>query len=119
MSDERAEGRFALAGAAALLVLAVLRVAFHEPWRDELHAWLFARNSSSLLDLAHNLRYEGHPILWYLPLWGLARLTANPVAMQVLLVAISTATAWVVLRHAPFSRVERVLLVLGYFFFYE
>lgn len=39
---------------------------FHEPWADEAQAWLVARDCS-IKDLIFNsLRYEGHPILWYL-----------------------------------------------------
>ncbi len=39
---------------------------FHEPWADEAQAWLISRDCS-IKDLIFNtLRYEGHPILWYL-----------------------------------------------------
>ncbi len=36
----------------------------HALWQDEWQAWLLARDSRSLAELFHNLRYEGHPALW-------------------------------------------------------
>ena len=33
----------------------------HEMWRDELQAWLLARDSSNLISLSQNLKAEGHP----------------------------------------------------------
>ena len=59
-------------------------------WFDELQAWNIARASHSLGDLYTNLRYEGHPILWYLPLYALTRFTGNPHSMQVVQWAVAT-----------------------------
>lgn len=38
----------------------------HEPWWDEAQAWLIARDASLPHLLLHEVRYEGHPPLWYL-----------------------------------------------------
>src|SRR5215469_18650132 len=38
----------------------------HEMWRDEIQDWLLARDSNSVPRLFANLKYEGHPGLWYL-----------------------------------------------------
>lgn len=91
----------------------------HEMWRDEHQAWLLARDSATPWALLENMRYEGHPGLWHILLWGLSRFTANPAAMQVLHAAIATGTAFLLLRFAPFHRVTRLLLCGGYFFAYE
>ncbi|MGC8917693.1 MAG: hypothetical protein ACP5NF_12030, partial [Thermoanaerobaculum sp.] len=74
-------------------VLLGLLMARHEPWRDEIQAWLLARDSPHLLDLWRHTRYEGHPLLWHVLLWGLAKLTPNPAAMQVLHWVLATAAA--------------------------
>jgi hypothetical protein len=94
-------------------------VSRHEMWRDEVQAWLFARDSSSPLALLHNMRYEGHPPLWHLLLWPIAQFSTDPVWMQVVHVAIATTTAFLVFRFAPFSWPIRILLVSGYFFSFE
>jgi hypothetical protein len=111
----------AAAWTAAAIYTAALAavVAHHEMWRDEMQAWLLARDSPSPLGLLHAMRYEGHPPLWHLLLWPLAHLSTNPVWMQVLHVAIAGTTAFLVFRFSPFSWPIRILLLSGYFFSYE
>ena len=106
----------ALAGFAAVLALLI---AHHEMWRDELQAWLLARDSGSLAMLWQNSRYEGHPLLWHLMLYPLAHLAAGPQAMQVLHWAIAVGVAALVLLRSPFPAWGRVLLVFSYFPLYE
>jgi hypothetical protein len=91
----------------------------HEMWRDELQAWLLARDAASPLELLHNIRYEGHPGLWHLLLWGPAQLTWNPVAMQVVHGLLASLAVFVVLRFAPFRWLTRILLCGSYFLAYE
>lgn len=113
------ERRFALVATACYLAILMLLVSFHEPWFDELQAWRIAIDSRSLADLVRNLEYEGHPILWYLVLraaGGISRSWSAAVCVHVL---IATASAWLVLRHAPFTRLQRLLVVSGYFFIFE
>ncbi len=91
----------------------------HEMWRDEIQAWLLARDSATPWALLHNMRYEGHPGLWHLLLWVPARFTANPAAMQAVHAALATGAVFVLMRFAPFHLVTRLLLAGGYFFAYE
>ena len=50
----------------AYLVLCFFVGSFHEQWADEAQAWLLARDCS-VGDLIFNeLKYDGHPFLWYL-----------------------------------------------------
>jgi hypothetical protein len=105
-----------LAAASALLAWCIFH---HAMWFDEVQAWNIARASHSLPDLLSNLRYEGHPTAWYLPLFALTRLTADPRAMQLLEWAIVTATYAIVLFRAPFRLALRVAVIAGYFVTYE
>lgn len=91
----------------------------HEMWRDELQAWALVRDARSIFEIAKNLRHEGHPLVWYIVLWLPSRVTRDPVVLKFVTVAVATATAWLVLRVAPFRPLVRVLLVFGYFCFYE
>jgi hypothetical protein len=118
----RREGS-AAAFAVVLTLLFVLVCAFtlpfHEMWRDELQAWLIARDSRTLGDLFAGFRYEGHPAVWYLLLYGVTRFTHRPEAMQVLHLAIAALAVFVFARAAPFPKWAKLLFSLGYFTVYE
>ena len=91
----------------------------HGMWRDELQAWLIARDSSSIPNLLFNMRYEGHPPLWHAMLYFITRFTHQPVYMQLLHLLIATLAMWVFLKYSPFSRLQKTLFIFGYFPFYE
>ncbi len=99
--------------------LVVWGVVHHAMWRDEIQAWLIARDSADLPALLNNLRYEGHPALWYLVIWPLTRLGSDPALMQIPNVAFSIAAVALVLRWAPFNRWELTLFPFGYFVFFD
>ncbi|HEY1739665.1 MAG TPA: hypothetical protein VGI86_13190 [Acidimicrobiia bacterium] len=106
----------------ALIVFgAVLAIALasHELWRDELQSWMIARASRTPTALLRNLRYEGHPVLWYALLWPFARVFHSVTTLQVLEWFIATGTAALVLFKAPFTLARRVALIFSYFFLYE
>ncbi len=114
-----APARFALALALVYACLVAVGLAHHEMWRDELQAWLVVRDSRSIPELLRNLKYEGHPPLWYLILSALQGISPSPVIMQVVNGIVATAAVWVMARYAPFPRLAKVLLALGYFLLYE
>lgn len=91
----------------------------HELWLDEMHHWLLARDSANLLNLAHNARFEAHPLLWNVLLWMITRFTTDPLYMQIFhgLLAIGVLAVWV--RYTPFPWYVLVLGGLGYFLLYE
>ncbi|MDQ1521816.1 MAG: hypothetical protein QOI55_2889 [Actinomycetota bacterium] len=91
----------------------------HELWRDELQAWLLARDSTSVRNLLHNIRYEGHPALWYLLLLPLSKLGRSPGYMQAGQLCIATATVALVAFRSPFTRLQTWLFAAGYFVLYE
>ncbi len=91
----------------------------HEMWRDEYQAWLISTSSASLSDLFSNIRYEGHPCLWYLVLFGASKISSNVILMQGIHLCIAISTVYLIFRYAPFRTIEKVLLVSGYFFMYE
>jgi hypothetical protein len=91
----------------------------HEMWRDELQAWLLARDSSSLVDLWRNSRYEGHPLLWHVMLFPLAHLFAQPAVMKVLHWVIAVGCAALVMYRAPFPTLIRGAIIFSYLPLYE
>lgn len=88
-------------------------------WRDEMQVWELARQSNSITTLSYLKRYEGHPDAWYLLVYLVQRVSSNPIAMQLLHLLIATANAYILLRYSPFSKLQKVLAVFGYFLFFE
>ena len=50
----------------AYCITTIFGAVHHEPWWDEAQAWLIARDAPLADLLLHEVRYEGHPPLWYL-----------------------------------------------------
>lgn len=122
--DTNRERRWKASAAAAAILLPFLALALttilnHELWRDELEIWLIARDSPALSDLMTHIATQPHPALWYLLVWGLARFAADPLALQMLNLAIGAGAALVFCRYAPFSALQRALFCLGYYALYE
>jgi hypothetical protein len=101
-----------------LFLLACAMVA-HEPCGDELHSWNLATASTGVYDLLHNIRYEGHPPLWYLLLYFLCQFTHKPEAMQMLHFLISAGTIIFFCIRAPFAITTKALVLSGYYFLFE
>jgi len=88
----------------------------HELWRDEIQAWNIAKASNSPLSLMHNLKYEGRPPLWHLILWVITKISDTPSSMKILAFSLSVASAFIFLRLKNFTRLEKSLLLLGFYF---
>jgi hypothetical protein len=100
-------------------LLSSIGILHHEMWRDELQAWMVARDAHSVTQLFQNVKYEGHPALWHLFLYALSSVTHDPYIMQVFHVLISTAFVFLINRYAPFSLLSKILITFGYYSFYE
>ncbi|HET6676491.1 MAG TPA: hypothetical protein VFG71_14195 [Nitrospiraceae bacterium] len=113
------DARFATVVAVLAFIIGMVVILHHEMWRDELQAWRIATESRTLSDLLENSRYEGHPLLWYLCLYVLSRVSHDPILMQVFHLGIGVTAIFVICRFAPFTRWQKACLACGYFFFYE
>ena len=103
----------------SFLCIGLLNILTHEMWRDELQAWLIAKDSVSIINLFDNLRYEGHPALWHMRLYLLSRFTTPPIAMQFFHLLLATTTIYIFTRFSPFTRLQKTLFAFGYFPLYE
>lgn len=103
----------------AWTLLSAYLLAHHEMWIDELQSWGIVRDSHSLFQLIHNLKWEGHPPLWYLVLWPVSWISTAQSSMQVLNLVVCSTTTFLVLRNMPAPLVVRAVLVFGYVPFYE
>lgn len=100
-------------------IISFIGILHHELWLDESHHWLIARDSNSFLELIQNTRYEGHPILWNILLYGITRFTLNPFWMQFLHILISATVVFIFLKKAPFNWIFKTLFIFGYFMLFE
>ncbi|AKG20698.1 hypothetical protein [Calothrix sp. 336/3] len=91
----------------------------HAMWRDELNPWLIVRDSTSFTELVANIRYEGHPVLWYFSLAFLRQLADTPLVMQMFHLAIAIIAVTLFCLYSPFSQKQKILFTFGYFPFYE
>ncbi len=113
------ENYYAISVTVVFLLAGGIAALHHEMWRDEIQAWLLARDSSSVLELLANMKYEGHPALWHLCLMPLSRITASPIIMQAFHLLIAATTVFLFTRFAPFNKVQKFLFSFGYFALYE
>ena len=92
----------------------------HEPWADEAQAWLLARDSSLSDLIFKNLRYEGHPPLWYLILKKMLFIRYLPYrAISIISALIAIAGIYIFLHYSSFPKVIKLFFPFTYFVFYQ
>lgn len=118
----KAKDKHSLVACLALTVYIGLQLAalvFHEPWPDELQAWLIARDASPLDILFRIERYEATPGLWHLLLWVPAHISQNPLLLNFTAAVISIVSVAVILFRSPFPMWFRLGLPFTYFLGYQ
>ncbi len=103
------------------IALSITLITQHEFWFDEVRSWDLAHENSSLTEMFRITRVaEGTPSLWYVILYFISHYISDNIGiMKIVHLTISTITAFLILKYAPFNRFIRVMLIFGYFFFYE
>lgn len=101
----------------AVGVASLALVARHEPWRDELHTWLVTRDLT-VGRLWHEMRWEGHVMLWQLVLHPFARLGAPVWTLGAVSWAINWATLAFFAKKAPFGAAEKAVAMAAVPFAY-
>jgi hypothetical protein len=91
----------------------------HTFWRDEAEVWIVARDSHSLLNLLHNVRYEGHPPAWYWVIYCITHFTWNPAWMKLPNVLFAIAAALLILTFTRAALWVRLGIIFSYFLLFE
>lgn len=104
---------------AALLTLQIVLILAHAPWRDEYQALQIALQSPDLAALFANLRYEGHPPLWFLVLRGAGAVIPARLVLPVVQSAIAGTTLLLILLRAPLPRWQRLCIAISPFVLFE
>ena len=102
-----------------LIIVNVIRTLRHAMWRDELQVFMLAFYSSSPWSLLSKLKYQQHPGLWHTLVWVITRFTSDPMWMQVMHIGLAIAVWLIIYWWSPFNRLEKILLLLSYFLFWE
>ena len=100
-------------------IVGIITIYHHEMWRDESQAFLIVRDSKNLIELWQNVRYEGHPVLWYGLLYISYHIFTSVYTIQVIHLIIGLGVVALIARHSPFLFFEKFLLIFSYFFSYE
>lgn len=92
---------------------------FHEPWRDEIQALLIVQHSQSLTELIQNIRYEGHPILWFIILYILKSVHLGIWGMKIIHWLFISGAVYILLFKSRLKLIWKLLLPFGYYFLFE
>jgi len=118
LTGMRAAAVFPRIALAVLIALQIALILTHDAWRDELQSLMLAEHSGSLRELVANLRYEGHPALWYLVLRAAAPLGGSE-TLKLVQLAVALSTIAIVWTRAPFSPWTRLLILASYLLLFE
>ena len=101
------------------VVLSIIIAKAHEPWADEAHAWLMARDTT-LKDLfTFILHVDGHPALWHIIL-KIFQLFGLPYTKMFIIPIIFSTLGVIVFEYkSKFPLVVKILLPFTYFIFYQ
>lgn len=89
----------------------------HELWRDEANVWLFARDASPL-QLLREIKYQGHPCLWYFLVMPFAKMGLPFPTISVLSFLVMAAAAGLFVYLAPFHPVTKFVCLFSPMFSY-
>lgn len=101
------------------MIIIFFNLFFHETWRDELHVWIIAQNSNSLLEFINLRSTEAHPIVWDIIQYSVSIFTSNFIYIKLLNILFSFITAYYIVKYLPFHFYQKALLLCSYYFLYE
>lgn len=89
----------------------------HEMWRDEVNVWLMGRDMS-IIQLFQEIKYQGHPCLWYLLIMPFAKLELSCRIMGVISYSIMGLGAAIYIWKAPVNMVIKAITLFSPIFTY-
>lgn len=102
---------------AAYLLFNGILFALHEPWRDEANVWLMAKELSPVT-LFREIKYQGHPCLWYLLVMPFAKAGLPFRTIEALSLLVMGVCAWFFLWKAPFHGITKACCLFSPIFTY-
>lgn len=103
----------------AYIVLVAFGVSHHEPWRDEAHPWMAARENS-LRVIIDDFKYERTPGLWTFILVPFAKAGfPYPQTMQIIHAGLAVLAVGLLLFLSPLPLAIKILFMFSYYMAYE
>jgi hypothetical protein len=99
------------------IIINLIFIKFHEPWRDEALQWLIAEKLSPI-EIIGEMKYQGHPALWYLLIFPLNRLGFPYYSANLLSLGFMVVGAFIFLRYSPFPIYVRIIGIFSPIFLY-
>jgi len=84
----------------------------HEPWVDEAQTFLLVRDLS-FGDLFRQLKFEGHPLAWYLMIFPFIKLGFPIFIQNVLSTILGIGSAYLILFKSPFDRFIKIICLVS------
>ena len=103
---------------AGYLVCVVFLTVIHEPWLDELHAWVMARDMS-LPELWSAMKVEGHFCLWFWILMPFAKVGLEVYWLQIISIAFMMIAAGLLVFKTDFSLIAKAAILLSFPMVYQ
>jgi hypothetical protein len=103
------------------LLIATIKLGFHELWKDEWQSWLVARDMS-IGQLFSFLNYEGHPALWYLwlkPFTFFSGLFDEEILLKLAHLILVAGCLYLLIVKMNFPIYIKLLFVFSYFLGFE
>jgi hypothetical protein len=91
----------------------------HLVWRDEVKALSIAQQSGTVYAMIKELRWEGHPAVWYLLLRAAHALVPRPEVLLLVSIVVAAVAMLILVLRAPFSLPIMALLLIARFSMYE
>src|SRR4030065_1027453 len=99
-------------------VISLVLLLHHEPWEDEAHTWLVARDLD-IISIFKQMAYDGTPALWYILNVPFAKTGLPYMSEFILHLVIAIAAVTIFILYAPFSKLTKVLFIFSYYMAYE
>jgi len=99
------------------IILNIILLINHEPWRDEARAWLMARNLN-IKELFVVSKFDGHPILWHLILMPFAKLGFPYITIQIINLVICLIAAYIFYFKIKINDIIKTFILFGAPFIY-
>lgn len=99
------------------LIFNGILLARHELWRDEANVWLMAKELSPV-QLFAEIKYQGHPCLWYLLIMPFAKAGLPFKTIGFISYLIMAVTAGLFLLKAPFHKLVKAVALFSPMFTY-
>jgi hypothetical protein len=98
---------------ALFVIYAITGSFYHDLWRDETHSMAIAAFSENPIELWKNIRYEGHPIGWYIILFVLFKLGLGINGVYIFHTTLGILAGYLIVFKIEIPFYQKVFLLFG------